>query len=282
MIANWAWRCMVKCLVCGAEIAERAQACGRCGAWAPVEYPLYVTQDRAAGAAYDAAGGPAPAAIHAGAGQQRPESASDPDVDAAERAGTRAFSTTRLRPGYDIDQVDAFLSAIRDTFLGIREPSLTPDEIRGKMLSVTRFFRPSYAVEEVDALIDEAESRLAAQVRARGEAPAASQPSLAADMQAGVLRVRCLQCGSESAEAARVCARCGGPVTRQKGKMGCPSCDAFFHPGRFRRHFWPWLTHPQSPVAESAGGRLGQRGQKMARSTAIPSVSVITSRTWIR
>lgn len=241
----------MKCLVCGAEIAERAQACGRCGACAPVEYQLYVTQDRAAG-------GPAPAAIHAGARQQRPESASDPDVDAAqlaERAGTRAFSTARLRPGYDIDQVDAFLSATRDTFLGIREPSLTPDEIRGKMFSVTRF-RPGYAMEEVDAFLDEAESRLAAQVRAMGDAPPASQPSLAADMQAGTLRVRCLQCGSESAEAARDCARCGGTVTRQKVTMGCPYCDAFFRPGGFRRHFWQWLTHPQSPVTEHRKGCL--------------------------
>ena len=167
----------------------------------------------------------------AGAGQQRPESASDPDVDAAqlaERAGTGAFSTTRLRPGYDVDQVDAFLSAIRDTFLGIREPSLTPDEIRANV-SVTRF-RPGYAVEEVDAFLDEAESRLAAQVRAMGEAPAASQPSLAADMQAGALRVRCLQCGSESAEAARDCARCGGPVTRQKVKMGARTATRSFTP----------------------------------------------------
>ena len=72
----------------------------------------------------------------------------------------RRFSTTRLRPGYDIDQVDAFLSAIRDTFLETRKPSLTPDEIRNKQFSTTRL-RPGYDEEEVDAFLDEAESRLA-------------------------------------------------------------------------------------------------------------------------
>ncbi len=166
--ASRARRCKMRCLECRAEIAELAQVCGRCGAWAPAEYQLYITQDRAA----DAAGGPAPAAIHADAGQQHPESASDPDVDAAEWVETRKISTTRLRPGYDIEEVDAFLSAIRDTFLGIREPSLTPGEIRAKQFSTTRL-RPGYDEKEVDAILDEAESRLAAQVSAQRGTPAA-------------------------------------------------------------------------------------------------------------
>ena len=173
----------MRCLECGAEIAERAQVCARCGSWAPAEYQLYVGQDRAA----DAAGGLAPAAIHASVGQQRPESAPDPEVDGAGLAawvGTRAFSTTRLRPGYDIDQVDAFLRAIRDTFVGIREPSLTPDEIRNKQFSTTRL-RPGYDEEEVDAFLDEAESRLAAQVSGRREPLAAGPESGAADPATG-------------------------------------------------------------------------------------------------
>ena len=94
----------------------------------------------------------------------------------AEWVGTRKFSTTRLRPGYDIDQVDAFIRAIRDTFLGIREPSLTPGEIRKKQFSTTRL-RPGYDEEEVDAFLDEAESRLAARVSARREAAAAEPES---------------------------------------------------------------------------------------------------------
>ena len=42
------------------------------------------------------------------------------------------FSTTRLRPGYVIEEVNALLEAIRQTFLRRREPSLTTDEIRKK------------------------------------------------------------------------------------------------------------------------------------------------------
>lgn len=50
----------------------------------------------------------------------------------------RGFSTTRLRYGYDREEVDAFLTEIRDSFLGLRQPSLTPEEIRGKCFSTTR------------------------------------------------------------------------------------------------------------------------------------------------
>ena len=46
-IAN-RWGCKMRCLECG---AEPAQACGRCGASAPVEYQLFVAEDRAADAA---------------------------------------------------------------------------------------------------------------------------------------------------------------------------------------------------------------------------------------
>jgi len=90
----------------------------------------------------------------------------------AEWVGTRRFSRTHLRPGYDQEEVDAFLDAIRGSFLGVREPSLTPDEIRVIQFSTTRL-RPGYDEEEVDAFLDEAESRLAAQLSARREAPAA-------------------------------------------------------------------------------------------------------------
>jgi DivIVA domain-containing protein len=60
-----------------------------------------------------------------------------------------------------MEEVDAFLDEIRDTFLGIREPLLAPDEIRAKQFSTTRL-RPGYDMEEVDAFLDEAELRLAA------------------------------------------------------------------------------------------------------------------------
>jgi DivIVA domain-containing protein len=103
----------------------------------------------------------------------------------AEWVETREFSTTRQPPGYDEEEVDAFLDAIRDTFLGIREPSLTPDEIRKIKFSTTRL-RPGYDEEEVDAFLDEAEVRLAAQAGARvrparqrsaAADPAATQPA---------------------------------------------------------------------------------------------------------
>jgi DivIVA domain-containing protein len=79
----------------------------------------------------------------------------------AEWAGSRRFPVTRLRPGYNLEQVDAFRNAIRDTFLGIRAPALTSDEVRAKQFPTTRL-RPGYNEFDVDAFLDEAERRLAA------------------------------------------------------------------------------------------------------------------------
>ncbi len=62
------------------------------------------------------------------------------------------------------------LTEIRDSFLGVRRPSLTSDEIRGKWFSTTRL-RPGYDEEEVDAFLDEAELRLSAQVLPSGARP---------------------------------------------------------------------------------------------------------------
>ena len=64
------------------------------------------------------------------------------------------------------------------------EPSLTTDEIRNKQFSTTRL-RPGYDEEEVDALLDVVELRLAAQVSDRCGAPLAEQPSLTPDEAAG-------------------------------------------------------------------------------------------------
>ena len=77
----------------------------------------------------------------------------------AEWVEARKFSTTRLRPGYDQEEVDAFLDAIRDSFLGAREPSLSPAEVRNKQFSTTRL-RPGYDYEDVDAFLEETELRL--------------------------------------------------------------------------------------------------------------------------
>ena len=81
----------MRCLECGAEIAEQAQVCPRCGSWAPVDYRLYVAEDQAADAAHDVAGGLAPAALGASAGQQRPEPApAGPESGAADPAAEAA------------------------------------------------------------------------------------------------------------------------------------------------------------------------------------------------
>ena len=99
-----------------------------------------------------------------------PEPAPSPEAGGTtlgEWAGSREFSTTRLRPGYNIEEVDAFLEDIRQTFHGIREPSLTADEIRKKKFSTNRL-RPGYDEEEVDAFLNAVELRLAALTRPGG------------------------------------------------------------------------------------------------------------------
>jgi DivIVA domain-containing protein len=150
----------------------------------------------------------------------------EPDVDGAvlaEWVETTIFSDTRLRPGYDQQEVFAFLNAIRDSFLGVRKPSLTPDEIRVKQFSTTRL-GPGYDQGEVDAFLNEAGSRLAAQLGARRENPAAAPESGPADP----VQIRCVECGADSAEPARVCARCGAPAAepaRVCARCGAPAAE---------------------------------------------------------
>jgi DivIVA domain-containing protein len=129
--------CMMRCLGCGAEIAERAQVCARCGWRAPAEYLLYVAEDRAAEAACDTPGGPEPSAMGASVGQQSPDSAPDPDVDGAvlaEWVETGRFSGTRRRPGYDEGEVDAFLDEAESRLPAqVARPGEQPqDELAGQ------------------------------------------------------------------------------------------------------------------------------------------------------
>lgn len=241
----------MRCPECGVETAEATPACAVCGAPAPRQSPgssrsgsragvkrhlvrqrrFWVKPDQAAGpdaptrpggtgdstadpADSDAAGWSVSAAIGAGMGQQPSESAPDSELDGtllARWVEARRFSATRLRPGYDEDEVDAFCHAIRDTFVGLREPSLTPDEIRNKQFSTTRL-RPGYDELEVDAFLDEAELRLAAQA---GAGARAARRSGAAGSAAGAAQISCLECGADGAEATEVCARCGAPAGYQ-------------------------------------------------------------------
>jgi DivIVA domain-containing protein len=149
-------------------------------------------------------------------------SAPDPDINdviLARWVEAKKFTTTRLRPGYDQEEVDAFLDAIRDTFIGTREPPLTTADIRGKQFTTTRL-RAGYDEEEVDAFLNEAESRLAALVSAGGEVSAAHKSP---DTEAGALRTACLECGADRTEDTQLCARCGAPIAQQpSGVTGGP------------------------------------------------------------
>ena len=146
----------MRCLECGRESAI-ARVCARCGA--PGAHQRFVAADLAARAARSAAGWAAAAAISAGVDNSPRNLREIRKLTAPCSPSGSRRRNSRLSvcgAGYDIDEVDAFLDAIRETFLGIREPSLTPDEIRNKQFSTTRL-RPGYDEEEVDAFLDEAE-----------------------------------------------------------------------------------------------------------------------------
>ncbi len=70
----------------------------------------------------------------------------------------------------DHEGVVASIRKIRDSFLGVRQLSLTSGEIRRKCFSTTRL-RPGYDEKEVDAFLDEAGLRLSAQVLPSGARP---------------------------------------------------------------------------------------------------------------
>jgi DivIVA domain-containing protein len=104
-------------------------------------------------------------------------------VEWAAWAASTTFSSTGRRFGYDTAEVDAFRSAVRDTFLGgavfwVRTPPVRSDDLRGKQFST---HRPGYDKTEVDAFLDAAGIRLAAMESTDGPAgPLASDAILAA------------------------------------------------------------------------------------------------------
>jgi DivIVA domain-containing protein len=74
------------------------------------------------------------------------------------------FSSTGLKSGYDKQEVDAFRSAVRDTFLGgavfwVSTPPVRSDDLRGKQFST---HRPGYNKTQVAAFLEAAGLRLAA------------------------------------------------------------------------------------------------------------------------
>ena len=58
--------------------------------------------------------------------------------------------------------MDSFLRAIRDTFLGVSEPPVRADNVRGKQFPSTDDDHPGYDKKQVDAFLDAAGIRLAA------------------------------------------------------------------------------------------------------------------------
>ncbi len=56
-------------------------------------------------------------------------------VDWAAWAASTTFSSTGSGSGYERREVDAFRNAVRDTFLGVSEPAVRSDEVRGKQFS---------------------------------------------------------------------------------------------------------------------------------------------------
>jgi DivIVA domain-containing protein len=80
-------------------------------------------------------------------------------LDWAEWAASTTSSSTGQKSGYDKQEVDAFRSAVRDTFLGVSKPPVRSDDIRGKQFST---HRPGYDKAQVTAFLDAAGIRLAA------------------------------------------------------------------------------------------------------------------------
>jgi DivIVA domain-containing protein len=85
-------------------------------------------------------------------------------IDWAAWAASTTFSSTGLKSGYDEQEVDAFRSAVRDTFLGgavfwVSTPPVRSGDLRGKQFST---HRRGYDKEQVDAFLEAAGFRLAA------------------------------------------------------------------------------------------------------------------------
>ncbi|MFE2870706.1 DivIVA domain-containing protein [Embleya sp. NPDC059259] len=79
------------------------------------------------------------------------------------------FTRTRLREGYSIADVDAFLALVRSSLDGTAAVPLTPAQVREQQFTTVRL-REGYDEDEVDAALDEIEARLAARGGAWGSA----------------------------------------------------------------------------------------------------------------
>ncbi len=82
----------------------------------------------------------------------------------AEWAASTTFSSSGLMSGYDKREVNAFRSAVRDTFLGVRKPPVRSDDVRPREWFSThwRDYDKTYDKTQVDVFLEVASIRLAA------------------------------------------------------------------------------------------------------------------------
>jgi DivIVA domain-containing protein len=97
--------------------------------------------------------------VHPGLGPLDEKVSGTTLIDWAAWAALTTLSSTGLRLGYNKPEVDAFRSAVRDTFLGVSEPPVRSDDVRGKQFST---HRTGYDEKQVAAFLDAAGLRLAA------------------------------------------------------------------------------------------------------------------------
>ncbi|MFC7432418.1 MULTISPECIES: DivIVA domain-containing protein [unclassified Agrococcus] len=85
----------------------------------------------------------------------------------------QTFTTTRLRAGYDQDQVDVLLDAVVATMRGHLAGAPVSDPVQASdvatVVFATKRWRDGYDMEEVDDLLDRVQATLAA--LERGERP---------------------------------------------------------------------------------------------------------------
>jgi DivIVA domain-containing protein len=141
----------MRCRECAAEVAVTARVCSGCGAPIVGQPPVVadtVVADTVVAAISD-------------------EKVSGATlVEWAAWAASTTFSSTGLGFGYNKREVDAFRSAVRDTFLGgavfsVSTPPVRSDDVRGKEFTTTRL-RPGYDEKQVAAFLEAASIRLAA------------------------------------------------------------------------------------------------------------------------
>ena len=185
--AGWV---QMRCRECAAEVAVTARVCSRCEAPILGQPPVVadtvvgdtVVGDTVVGAVSDAA--VSDAAGKAVATGVVPAEKSPPERDAAEEvptwepapwgasaeearlvgwaewAASTTFSSTGLTSGYDKQEVDAFRSAVRDTFLGVMKPPVRSDDVRPGEWFSTHW--RGYNKTQVDVFLEVASIRLAA------------------------------------------------------------------------------------------------------------------------